>query len=45
MASTCLENLEALNKKGVDMETIHNTTSIVYLGMSRLVIILQILPP
>ena len=44
MVSTCLENLEALNKKGVDMETIYNTAFIVYIGMSRLVIVFRALP-
>ena len=32
MASVCLENLEALNKKGVDMEVIYNTVGVVYAG-------------
>ena len=41
MASTCLENLEALNEKGVDMETIYNTAFIVYIGIPRLVITLR----
>ena len=34
MASACLENLENLNKKGVDMEVICNTISAVYSGGS-----------
>jgi hypothetical protein len=30
--STCLENLEDLGKKGVDMEVIRNTAGIIYGG-------------
>ena len=43
MVSTCLENLEALSKKGVDVETICNAASLVYIGTSHLVIILRAL--
>ena len=34
MSSVCLENLEALSKKGVDMGVICNTVGNVYAGMS-----------
>ena len=34
MASACLENLETLSKREVDMEVIYNTVGIVYVGMS-----------
>lgn len=32
MVSACLEDLEALSKKGVDEEIIRNTSSFVYAG-------------
>ena len=35
MTSVCLENLETLKKKGVDMEVVYNTVGIVYVGTSR----------
>ena len=35
IVSTCLENLEDLDKKGVDMEVICNTAGITYAGRSR----------
>jgi hypothetical protein len=38
MASVCLEDLEALGKKGVDMEVIYNTVGIVYAGRSCFII-------
>jgi hypothetical protein len=34
ITSVCLENLETLNKKGVDMEVIYNTLGILYGGTS-----------
>ena len=34
MISTCLENLEDLGKKGVDMEVICNTAGGIYAGRS-----------
>ena len=37
MTSACLE--EVLNEKGLDMETIYNTTALVYLGISCLFIV------
>ena len=34
MTSMCLENLEALAMKGVDMEVVRNNAGVVYLGGS-----------
>ena len=39
MVSTCLENLESLAEKGVDMEVICNTTGTVYVGGSCFTIV------
>lgn len=39
MVSVCLEDLEALREKGVDMETIRNTSSFVYAGGLGFVVI------
>ena len=36
IASTCLENLETLNEKGVNMDVICNTTGAVYAGWLHL---------
>ena len=35
MTSVCLENLETLNKKGVDMEIVYNTVGVLYVGTSH----------
>jgi hypothetical protein len=43
MVSICLEDLEALNKKGVNEEIIRNTSSFVYAGGLRFVVIRSIL--
>jgi hypothetical protein len=39
MLSVCLENLETLNKKGVDREIIYNTVGNVYAGRLGFVIV------
>ena len=39
MVSACLEDLEALDKKGVDKEIIRNTSSFVYAGWFRFIIV------
>lgn len=36
IVSVCLENLEDLNKKGINEEIVRNTASVVYVGRSRL---------
>ena len=44
MTSVCLENLEALSERGVDMEVIYNTVGIVYAGRSCFTITLHLAP-